>query len=105
MANTYTRTTSAGVDTDTWTFDSAGNGTAAPWAGGPATLGISIASTMGGGTITWEWSPDSGTTWSKLSTISWTAATAGTAHLVVADGHIRPVLAAGAGWAITVFLK
>lgn len=107
MALTYTAPTLNTQEPHKWTFDATGDGvTSAVHNGGPLTLSISDASTMGGGTVTWQWSPDKGTTYCNVGSIAWTAATDGAVNVTLAPGLVRPVVAGGAGpYAIVVFAK
>lgn len=102
MANVYTRTTTGGSHVDRWTFDTEGNGTAALHNGGPMVFGVGSGSTMGGGTVSWQWSPDGGTNWLNVGP-SVTIATTSLEQITLPPGLFRPVLTGGAAWAITAW--
>jgi hypothetical protein len=104
-APVHTETAAGSYTVDKWTFDAVGNGPVAIHRGGPVTFGISVASTMGGGTVTWQWSPDAGTSYCNIGSIAWTAATDGAVSATLAPGLIRPVLTGGGGaYGVVVFM-
>lgn len=71
-----------------WTFSANGNGTAAEFTGGKATL--SVYGTFGGGTLKWQRSLDNGTTYIDIADATGTAAYE--VNLECGPAKIRPVL-------------
>ena len=103
MANAYALSLLGSIDRHTWTFDVDGNGSTVRHTGGVVTLATKKDSTMGGGTIQWEWSIDGGTSWANIGTAV-TVATTAAEHLRLAPGDVRPTLSGATGPAIKVYL-